>query len=249
MKRLFIYILFAALMLLRCSVDPGDNNRFRAYLASEHFGIHFYEEDFTIYEIHTFLEKKERLLEHINGSLNVDFDGFIQVYTTESRSYANNCPGELKIFESKSYLRNDEGHEIIHVVVFDELGYSRVSFLNEGLAESIQLELHHFNAIERFADYCRNRDSTCATSWPEESVSIRTQILQESIFLDYYEYQRAGAFIKYLSLEYGIEKVKDFYRKSVYRHGSDLVDEFENIFGITITEAEEDFWRRFNVCT
>jgi hypothetical protein len=133
----------------------------------------------------------------------------------------------------------DNGHELIHVVVFKTLGESPVSFLVEGFAEAFQLDYNH--PIERFVSYC-----TMVNDSAPFAVSIADQITENRYFnYSYFSYLCAGAFIKYLVELHGISKVKEMYRASILYQGDKLKNHFTAIFGSTIEESEQQFLQKY----
>ncbi len=230
------------LWLLSCVSTPPQKRAY-AYHETKHFTIYYYEDEFSLQEVRRIGEKKERFLAFINNELALDYDGVVSAYlylTGDEYAYANT---EEETYESRSYVMTDPGHEIVHIVTFEELGYSQSAFLKEGIAVSYELDFENYNAIENYVRYRRHIDSTDAAhgEWYDTQQTISRQLGEDDFDYSYFSYQRAGAFVKYLTITYGIDKVNTFYSSSIDNPRSLRRVDFKKIFGASIEEVEKQF--------
>ncbi len=188
-------------------------------------------------------EKKERLLSYANRILGVDYDGSVSAYLYlegDEFAYANT---EEEIYESRNYVMTDNGHEVVHIVTFEMLGYSQSSFMKEGIAVALELDFESFNAIKGYVNYRKHIDSVSSTDseWYETYYPLSRQLAKDEFSYSYYSYQRAGAFVKYLMITYGFDALVLFYITTINNSVSLRLQNFKEIFGITIFEAEQQF--------
>lgn len=237
-------VLFLALLegtlLIRCTDYAQTPDYFKgcAVYTTEHFRIHFRECDYSLQEVKRFGEKKERLLRYINTALAVEFNTVIDTYLfiSGSNPFATLTK---KTFESCSYIHSDCGHEIVHVVTFETLGYSCSRFLIEGFAEAIELDFDHSNAIVRFVAHAK-------AVGKDKDLPIAEKISNNSSFIVCpYDYDMAGGFVKYLMCRWNIETVKEFYQASATCTPSALAQTFHDIFGISLQQAVADFEKKY----
>jgi hypothetical protein len=208
-----------------------------------HFTILYLESEFSQPEVERICIKKERLLSYANDALNLSYDGHILAHLYlwgEEFAYANT---QEETFESREYVLSDGGHEIVHIVCFERMGYSQNGFLKEGIATAIELDLNYFNAIESFVDfsgyhgYIIKTDTGYASTKP----TITRQIANDQFDYEYYSYKQAGAFVSYCIIRFGIEAVKAFYISTVKTSSVSRQDDFKRIFGFTVAEVEKKF--------
>jgi len=242
MNTVQFYLIVITVYLLSCISTPPDT-RYYACHQTKHFAIYYYESEFSLQEVQRIGEKKERLLGYINEALSLDYDGLVSAYLYligDEYAYANT---EEEIYESRNYVMTDPGHEIVHIVTFEELGYSLSGFLKEGIAVSYELDFENYNAIENYVNYRTHIDSVdiSTSEWYETYMPLSKQLANDDFDYSYYSYQRAGAFTKYLVITFGVDKVKNFYVSSIDNATAMRPIDFENIFGKTIEDAEDDF--------
>jgi hypothetical protein len=206
---------------------------------SPHFDIYFQESQYHLSQMPGIAERKERLLCFIDSALEVSFEGVIKTYLTSGS--LNNYGGQAShtgvVWESRLYVLGDDGHEIVHVVAFKELGYISNRFILEGFAMAFELTFE--NPIERFAVLC-NTDNLN----PTLSISIADQVLNNDFAYIYQNYCRAGAFIYYLKELYGLNRIKQFYAAAADSEVS-LGTSFTSIFGMSIQTGEKQFYSRY----
>ncbi len=225
-------LLFVTALFIECEA-PVEAPRYACH-ESMHFHVYYLESEFTVFEVESIAERKERLLKYINESLEVSFEKIIDAYLfvePYGRAWASNFRSTC---ESRDYVLSDVGHEIIHVVVDEELGRTHSKFLTEGFAEAFQLDFSH--PIERFVDYCDS--NRCF----RDSTAIADQLIRGAFDHSHLSYIRAGAFVSYLADAYGILKTKDFYRASTADTGQKLAGDYERIFGSSVDESEHAFY-------
>ncbi len=231
-----VFFLIAALFIA-CQT-PVQTPRYACY-RSAHFHVYYLESDYTTAEVIPIAGRKERLLDYVNKALGLSFDGVIDAYLFLFSSSGEAWAGYNGITcESRFYAMNDDGHEIIHVVTFTELGIPLNDFMIEGVAEAFQLDFD--NPIERFVSYCTERNYK-----PSYNSSIADQMAANTFDHTYFSYLRAGAFISHLHATYGLSNVKNYYRASVADTGKKLADDFAAIFGSTMKESENQFYVRY----
>jgi hypothetical protein len=226
-------IILLFLFILGCVSTPGDFG-YAAYKTA-HFNILYDDRYYTDKEIEAIGQKKEYLLESINANLGVRFNDMITAYLyykEEQYAYAYNGA----IYESRDYVMNDDGHEIAHIVTFSELGHSENKFLLEGIAVFLEYKLSEYNVIEEYLDY-----QPTSSERRSDSLVITRQILENRFDYSYYSYRKAGAFLCFLSNQYGIDKLKSFYSESCKVLSADLEQVFKKIFGSRLSVVENNF--------
>lgn len=233
---LIVTLTLPLFVLLGCVSSPVVEE-INALYKTDHFDIYYRENDFSIQEIEIIAEKKERILDHINHDLEVNYSGKITAYLyLYGVEYAFANLNE-EIHESRPYVMNDDGHEIAHIVTFQELGYSRNRFLKEGIAVAHEMKISNVNVIEEFVEYHNNPYVNYI-----DTVSIEKQILNSSWDGSYHSYARAGAFLKYLKITIGLDEVKEFYNRSIYNKSSVLGWYFKDIFSKDLAVMEKEFF-------
>lgn len=231
-------LVFSALSCFVGCGSPVQTPQYACY-ESPHFHVYYLEREFATSEIAPIASRKERLLDYVNKALDVSFYGVIDTYLLLEpwgRAWASyngiTC-------ESRDYVAEDNGHEIIHIVSFEELGKTKNGFILEGLATAFELD--YDNPIERCVSFCTSVRIDC----PKYSPSIADQITKNDFDHSSLSYLRAGAFTRFLDDAYGLSKVKMFFRASVTDAGKKLADDFTTIFGMTIQESENLFYQKY----
>lgn len=247
--RILLWILVLSLLnfLLSGCIFSTDSTLGLAEYSSEHFQIYYDESLYSLDDIVAIAEKKERLLNRINTFLETDFDDTISVTLVKSTNgeapaWANT---NKQIVEGYSYVVDDCGHEIVHVVTFEEIGYSKFDFFSEGFAVAVEFSFKYPDAITRFVEYRQTLDLyyELDTSWRMQYDNIYDQIIYDTFSGDYYDYIQAGAFIQYLINRYGITVVKDIYRVSVdSKSGYEFSIEILRKYGINLKKCADDFY-------
>ncbi len=243
MKNTIWYLLIiVAVLFLTCMSTPFKEWEYATH-KTEHFTIYFRESEFSLPEVQRIGDKKERLLNYVNQTLGLGYDGSVSAYLYlegDEFAYANT---EEEIYESRNYVMTDNGHEVVHIVSFEELGYSQSGFMKEGIAVSLELDFENYNAIKNYVTYRKHVDSVdiSDSEWYEKYYPVSVQLATDDFTYSFYSYQRAGAFIKYLMVTYGMDTLLDYYNSTIDNPTSLRSENFEEIFGLSILEAEQQF--------
>jgi hypothetical protein len=228
--------------LLASCVSTPYEEEYTTY-SSEHFTVLYLESEFSLQEVERISIKKERFLAYAIEAMHLPYGGRIDAYLYlrgEEFAFANI---NEETYESRAYVMTDPGHEIVHIVCFEGLGYSRSGFLKEGIATAFELDLNHYNAIEAFVDYTTYHSLIYKTDtgWVLRKPSIADQISNDKFDYDYYSYKQAGAFVQYLIEQFGVDKMKQFYSSTVKTSASLREKDFRDIFGASIAAVEKKF--------
>jgi hypothetical protein len=237
--------LLLALLLAACSpYSSGDYEN--AVYDTAHFRLYFKERDFTLSEVKAIGERKERLLTAINRALDVQFDGIIPTYLYRGY-YSGFASYDGTSRESRDYVLVDDGHEIVHQVCFSELGTTENLFMAEGMAEMLCIHLQGYNAIDAFVHWRDDWDAVygCDSSWRANEGDAENQLAFDGFHSTSYDYQQAGAFLEWLQMNNGIEKAKLLYRASQAKNGAELAAAFQQVFGVTLTDAVQGFTDKY----
>jgi hypothetical protein len=212
---------------------------------SEHFVFYYDEHDFSPAEIVDYARNKEGLLEHVLEYLDTEFNETINVFLNTEKHDARTRQNS-DIHESRTYITGDKGHEITHAVAHrlwdsDTASRYRCRFLTEGLAEACEFKhrtSEGANALDYFFSYLARFDTI-----PNFEPGIREQIVHGGFGYSHLEYARAGAFVHYLKLEFGISEVKEYYKKVNYDYSARSEAEFFNIFGESLDVVVGEFYQ------
>ena len=207
---------------------------------TEHFVI-YYDSDFlSPAQIETVGQRKEAHYGRINDYLDANYNGVIEAFLDDKfdNPHANTFG---QIFETYSYaLEWDDGHEIAHVISFEEWGYAGSRALKEGIAVAAQYydSGNAFSVFKSrfFADSPRARmniDSTmkhlrenfCGNVWAATAQN----------------YSRAGAFLQFLYSRYGLEKLRKWYRACIGRNPGKCCTFFVTAYEFPIDRAFGEF--------
>ncbi|HEX2957459.1 MAG TPA: hypothetical protein VHO70_11550 [Chitinispirillaceae bacterium] len=231
--RALIFISIVILIISGCVSTPGELE-YVSYNTG-HFTINYDDRYFADHEIIAIGEKKEKLLEYLNSTLEVNFNKNITVYLYfKETEYAYVYNGVM--YESRDYVLNDDGHEIAHIVSFDKLGHSKNKFMVEGLAVMLEYKTDHYNVIEEYLSYQPSKQEK-----KSDSITISRQILENRFDYSYYSYRKTGAFLCYLLNRSSMDKLKEFYCISCSVASGELGNRFQDIFGIELSVMEKDF--------
>jgi hypothetical protein len=226
---MFLFVLFTG-----CSEPTSTSIPFVTF-ESAHFIIYFEEKYFTLQEIERFAQKKERLYDYVTRALDVRYDGTIPVYLRSfiSDSVAGYATYGGTIDESRAYVLDDDGHEIIHVIADQTLGDCRIKVVCEGLAMALELDLENENVIQRFV-----QDGM--------SLRIAQKLLGNTLSSSTSDYYAAGAFVRFIIDEWGMDRFKAFYSGTAgYTAPERLAGLFVDYFGTSISSAEQMFNNKY----
>jgi hypothetical protein len=240
------HLLFPILsfMLLSCTLSTINEEKYAQYTAG-HFDFYYNEQEYSLQEIQDNAARKERFLVYLDSVLDIRYEGTITVIMDAaggtSVAYVD---WKGTDHESRSYTWDDLGHEIVHVISYELWGWPQSDFLIEGLAEALQLEFEHTSAIEAFLRYQHTLDSLQGDGNPATHehcpLSPFTQIQDDAFNHSYQSYLLAGAFMKYLMVKFGMEKVKAFYQGSSDYDPAGHTALFQRIFNRRLVDVSNE---------
>lgn len=174
------------------------------YYRTPHF-VFFYDiNSYLRREIEANGNTKEAHLKRIESELGVSFDKEIMVRLISESG--ENWSGQAYprepyfIQETRDYFVRDNGHEIVHIVSFETLGFPDRRMFVEGLAAA-----HELDARPKWTRLCyTGMDSTGAFRSLGQMINTK---VSENV-----DYDLAGAFVEWLEDEFGMEAFKAFYR-------------------------------------
>lgn len=238
---LHVGIALVVVLGCRCTLqvlpyDPGEYP-----YRTEHFIVYFDRSRFDTRYIESVAAKKERLLDHINAYLRTAYDGIIEVVITDTINTSHATSTE-RVRETSSYIRDDNGHEIAHIVSIQEWGRTRCSFLSEGTAVACERHDDRRDALQRYRPYARSYIHDRGIPIDSLMSDMRNDI---GPGFDYslHEYIRAGAFFHYLKTHYGLKPLREWYIQTVHVEEESREDAFEAAFGLSLDEAIDAFGR------
>jgi hypothetical protein len=223
-----------ALFFSQCEA-PTQAPQYACY-SSPHFQVFYLESEYTTPEVITIAQRKERLLDYINKTLDVSFDGLIITYLYFGDYGTSWASARGVACESRDYVMYDDGHEIIHIVADKLLGLCGNRFIVEGFAEGFARD--YDDPIARFFSFYNSN--------LKNTLPIATQITENIFDYSSFSYARAGAFIAYLNSVYGLDAVKKIYQAACPDSGKKLADDFSGIFNLTIQESEKQFYQKYS---
>lgn len=228
------------LSLVRCDIAVVGSQPGEMPYRTEHFRIYYDTLDLTLLEIEAIALHKESLLVHVNEYLATDFDDTIVTIISDTISWWPHAVRYGETHETLAYAREDDGHEIAHVVSFRQWGYSNNPFLVEGVA--VAAEVHDGGNATRA--YAKEKLSS-----PDDTLSAYEQqeLVERILFGDFRyvtsEYKRAGAFVHYVRATFGVEALRSWYWLTAGRGRTDWDEGFSGVFGKTPHEMAGDFSR------
>lgn len=194
------------------------------YFRTPHF-VFFY--DINYYqrrEIEANGNTKEAHLKRIESELGVSFDKEIMVrlISESGQNWSGQAYPREPYFiqETRNYFLQDDGHEIVHIVSFETLGFPDQRMFVEGLAAA-----HELDAKPKWARLCYSgMDSTDVFQALGQMIDAR---VSESV-----DYALAAAFVEWLEEEFGMEDFKAFYRDLSAFPGSSVSSLYARNFGL-----------------
>jgi hypothetical protein len=224
-----------AALLCRCEAPAVIQAPESGMLRTAHFVIHYHEHDFSPFEIERIGVRKEKLLDSVNAYLQTSFDGVIEVCIHDSNA-ANHATVHGHTFERPAYARADNGHEIAHVVCFQEWGFARNTFMAEGVA--VACEAFGATAVQKLKSaLCSGGTEAIAA----EGQAIRDALCDGAWRATSAEYLRAGAFVDFVRRHWGVARLKAWYRAMIDTQRDTLGGRFQSTVGLSLTRAIDMF--------
>jgi hypothetical protein len=231
-------ILLAAILLaliVRCDVtvlteDPSDSpyrtKHFTIYSDSPYFG----PDDLELVGM-----RKEYLLGRINEYLGTRYDRMIEVFITDTTVNSHVHLTE-QVWEHTDYVLVDDGHEIAHVVSFQEWGYCQSSIIKEGIAVAASVPVDGSSTLQRFRSTLAG--ARCGgADIDNDMYELRKDITNNAWDGTWWEYMRAGAFVQFLREQFGMDAVKAWYQSCVGTSPGNAGDSFRTVFGVRLDDA------------
>lgn len=233
-KSIFLIIFFA--IIFNC-VELSNEDNFRAVYSSEHLIIHYNPVDYTIAEVENFAIRKEKLIDYLDSVLKTNYDTVINTYLYTNLNNTGTTTAYyqhkyISTHESWFYLYDDSGHELAHAITFRMLGVTRSKAMSEGMATFLELKMNNVTSIEQFLNY---------HSASLESLKDLFSAGYDIEKFKYNEYHLCAAFIEFIYLQYGIEKIKTLWIRSCDATGDSFINSFLDIFNKSFDDLESEF--------
>lgn len=219
LRILFLSIMF--LILTSCSIipgigqfNPGDNWELEK---TEHFDIYYRANSYAEENLDDIIRIQEEAYQYILEQLNVQFNDTISIYiypTPEDAGWDhvqglayNRQKVVLGVYSEKGKSIGVEGasaHEITHVIAWNAIGKPGTTFLNEGLAVTMDGIWH------AVSDPITNLHQWTKKFMDEDKLpAVDDMVNNWNLFSGLITYPVSGSFVSYLLDEYGIEKFKE----------------------------------------
>jgi hypothetical protein len=210
------------------------------YYRTPHF-VFFY--DTSVYrrsEVVANGKAKEAHLKRITSELAVSFDKEIMVRLISASG--DNWSGQAYprepyfIQEDRDYFVSDNGHEIVHIVSFETMGFPNNRFFVEGLAAA-----HELSDQPKWTRLCFGfSDSSQVAEALARVFDVTTS--------PEVNYALAGAYVEWLEQKFGIETFKAFYVALGTFDYSSTASLCERYFGMEVESLHAAFIKeRFNM--
>ncbi len=226
-------------MLQSCSDRTSIENS-EACIYSERFHVYFNPVDYTVAEVESFATRKEKLLTRLDSIFGVTYDTIIPTFL--NYDYVNNVGTAAyymrynnTVHESREYITDDSGHEIVHAVTIRMLGRARSKAMIEGVATLYEVRLDEVTALEQWFRY--------------QSNGFRMNYNFHDLFGNGYdfdefslnEYYQAAAFLEYIDNLYGTETVIALWQENRKVGGEAFLNTFETVCNTSFDQLETDF--------
>lgn len=236
---MFTNALFASI-IIGCGIPVVTEESTAVPYRTEHFAIYYDPDLLSTAQIETIALRKEEHYARINDYLDADYNGVIEAFLGDTiRNPSANMFGQ--IYETYSYaLDFDDGHEIAHVISFEEWGYAASRALREGIAVAAQ----YYDTGTAFTTFKRSFHAAGSTrSLNVESMiaELRKDFCDNPWSVTSLEYARAGAFLQFLCSEYGLDRLRTWYRSCIGKNPKSGCSNFPAAYGFSIERAFEGF--------
>jgi len=219
LRILFLSIMF--LMLTSCSIIPGigqfypgDNWELEK---TEHFDIYYRANSYAEENLDDIIRVQEEAYQYIIEQLNVQFNDTISIYiypTPEDAGWDhiqglayNRQKVVLGVYSEKGKsigVKGASAHEITHVIAWNVIGKPGTTFLNEGLAVTMDGVWH------AVSDPITDLHQWTKKFMDEDKLpTIIEMVSSWNSFDTLITYPVSGSFVSYLVDEYGMEKFKE----------------------------------------
>ncbi len=207
---------------------------------TEHFAIYYDSDILNPGQIETIARRKEDHYARINDYLDADYNGVIEAFLGDTiQNPRANTYGQ--IYETYSYaLDFDDGHEIAHVISFAEWGYPGIYALREGIAVASQ----YYDTGTAFTCFRGLFDAdkpTMGASIDSTVAELRRDFCGNQWSVTRLEYKRAGAFLQFLCSEYGLDRLRTWYRSCIGKNPKTGCSNFLTVYGFSIERAFSEF--------
>lgn len=184
--------------------------------------------------------KNECLLEHVNDYMQTGYNRIIEVIITDtiSKSYATKIE---RVYETPEYALDASGHEIAHIVSFQEWGYTSQSFFQEGIAVSASINPDAKNSLVDFKNFLRIKLKKNMVTIEEVMYEMKRDITEDAFNKTGFEYNRTGAFFHYLKINFGMILVKNWYLSTINSDADCNEATFLSIFKRPLDDVINDF--------
>ncbi|MBU7016895.1 MAG: hypothetical protein HXS44_05255 [Theionarchaea archaeon] len=220
-------------LLLIILVIPLIQSEEQQSYESEHFVFYYSEGYLSSEELSLIAQTQEDLFTKITGLLSLEYTGKITYYLYGDRKYFEGIPGAyaagnqihlLCVFCEDSCKNGlNDAHELTHAIS-NKMGFQH-GLLAEGLAVYID-------------DYVINGENLhgiVKILHTEERLTPLKDLIDEFWCDLLYNYDISGSFAVFLIEEYGIEKFKELYQKSL------LDDSFQEVYSKSLSDLEEEW--------
>lgn len=210
---------------------------------SAHYIFHFRPGSLAEEDIHLIAQIQEQSFEKICCTLQINYQGQIHYYLTDSPleigqifwGAGASCNGCALFWKNTIYAVYNEtikclgSHEDTHVIAY-QIGSPESDFLIEGLAMAMD-GLWWGLPNEVWTSYYKKQHPSLSAKALLDNDAFT--VCESAI-----SYPLAGAFCKYLINVYGIDRFIALYRQVDCEYDAC----FCAVFGISMSEAESDFW-------
>lgn len=219
--------------------DPSDNP-----YHSEHFTYYYSQKDLSSTQIERIGLRDEQLLKNVNSYLGIGYDRLVEVFISNDDHSPEDRVCE-RIYETVHEAQNSNGHEIAHVIIDQLWGRSESEVLNGGVTTACETNIEG-DAFDNYRSTIVRGDGN-GTKYTQVFSRITADLLQIMKSCERNEKNTdsklIGAFIHFLKVTYGIEKIKVWYQNASADYAGPASDMFSEIFGISLSEV---IMRNFN---
>ncbi len=229
-------VLFSA--LIRCDVSVVDSPPGEMPYRTDHFRLYYDTLDLTRLEIEAIALHKESLLVPVTEYLATAVDDTIVTIISDTISWNPHAVRYGETHETPAYARDDDGHEIAHVVSFRQWGYSRSPFLVEGVAVAAE-DYDGGSATRAYAKDLLSSPSDTLSAY--ECRELLDGIVHGDFGYASREYERAGAFVHYVRATFGVGALRTWYYLTSTNGSSTWEDAYAEVFGTIPQQVVSDF--------
>jgi hypothetical protein len=194
--------------------ETGGGDSVVNFHRTRHFLFVYDTTFYTRAEIEANGRTKEAHLARIEKELGVSFDKeiLVRLISESGASWSGQAYPQEPYFiqETRGYFIQDNGHEIVHIVSFETLGFPGARFFVEGLAAA-----HELDPKPKWARLCGfQMDSS---RMMETLKDMATVGVSERV-----DYALAAAYVEWMEQEFGLARFRAFYGDLATFYGSSL---------------------------